>query len=66
MLIKANDWIIQQPNLLANTYSVVMAKASRPNEFVLLEATKESVSVLKAMEAKLREYLKGMVYESFI
>ncbi|XP_028395168.1 uncharacterized protein LOC114519263 isoform X2 [Dendronephthya gigantea] len=61
-VLKPNEWLVYLPQTIGHTVSLVLMKSTNPAECVVFEARSENIPVLKMMEAKMREFLRVILY----
>ena len=60
IVLKSTEWLVYLPRTVGHVVSLVLLKTSKLSNCIIFEARNENKAGLKMMEAKLREFLKGM------
>jgi hypothetical protein len=59
IVLMPTEWLVYLPHTVGHRVSLVLMKTSKISDCIVFEARSENIPVLKMMEVKLREFLKG-------
>ena len=59
-IVLKQDWLVYLSQTVGHSVSLVLVRTTKLSECIVLEARNENIAVLKVMETKLRECLRGM------